>query len=178
MDTYGEFLDSNQALLQSIAAPKVAKDYYESADMYIFDEFQTSRPKGTRRPRVETLYDVFSNIRDDEKEHVATMSACQDPEVLLRSPNTEAAIAASALSILLLSYLADEMSVEQLFSSLSTGTTNSALEGVLSNTDMAGTEGEMLEGMASSEQFIQAISGMGGALYKILGAVSKLLPIL
>ena len=178
MDTYGEFLDSNQALLKAIAAPRVAKDYYESADMYIFDEFQTSRPKGTRRPRVETLYDVFSNIRDDEKEHVATMSACQDPEVLLRSPNTEAAIAASALSVLLLSYLADEMSVEQLFAALSTGSSDGVLDGALSNAELAGREGEILEGAVNSEQFLQAIGGVGGTLYKIFSAVSKLWPIL
>ena len=45
---------------------------------------------------VETLYDVFSAIRDDEAEHVNTMAACQDPEVLVRSPNVEAALAATA----------------------------------------------------------------------------------
>lgn len=145
--------------------------------MYIFDEFQTSRPKGTRRPRVETLYDVFCNIRDDEKEHVATMAACQDPEVLVRSPNTEAAIVASALSVLLLSYLADEMSLEQLFAALSNGSSESALEGAF-NADLAGAEGELLEGAANSEQFLQAIGGVGGALYKVWSTVSKLWPIL
>lgn len=65
---------------------------------YVFDEFQTSREKGSRRPRVDTLYDVFCNIRDDEGEHVATMSACQDPQVLVQSPNTEAALAVAAVA--------------------------------------------------------------------------------
>jgi hypothetical protein len=61
-----------------------------------YDEFQTARAQGSRRPVVETLYDVFSAIRDDEAEHVNTMNACQDPEVLVRSPNVEAALAATA----------------------------------------------------------------------------------
>jgi ubiquinol oxidase len=83
-------------------APQVAKAYYESADMYVFDEFQTNRPRGSRRPRITSLYDVFCNIRDDEAEHVATMSACQDPEILLTSPNTEAALVSSALALTIL----------------------------------------------------------------------------
>jgi hypothetical protein len=62
---------------------------------------QTSKPKGARRPKMDTLYDVFSAIRDDEGEHVATMAACQDPEVLVRSPNVEAAIAAAAAALAL-----------------------------------------------------------------------------
>ena len=32
-----------------------------------------------------------------EKEHVKTMRQCQDPDVVVRSPNTEAAVAASAV---------------------------------------------------------------------------------
>ncbi len=45
----------------------------------MFDEFQTSQPPETRRPVIETLYDVFVAIRDDEMEHVKTMVACQHP---------------------------------------------------------------------------------------------------
>ena len=59
---------------------------------YAFDEFQTSREKGSRRPVVNTLYDVVCNICADEKEHVSTMATCQDPSVVIRSPNTEAAV--------------------------------------------------------------------------------------
>lgn len=58
----------------------VALNYYLNADLYLFDEFQTaSKGKGVapRRPRCETLADVFTNIRDDENEHVKTMVACQ-----------------------------------------------------------------------------------------------------
>jgi ubiquinol oxidase len=96
VDTYEEFAESNKELLQTMAAPEVAKAYYENPDMYIFDEFQTGIEKGVRRPVVNTLYDVFCNIRDDERAHVKTMAQCQDPAVVVRSPNTEAAIAIAA----------------------------------------------------------------------------------
>lgn len=36
-----------------------ALDYYEGGDMYLFDEFQTSRPAFSRRPTIRNLYDVF-----------------------------------------------------------------------------------------------------------------------
>lgn len=100
VDTYGTFVDENEELLKSMPAPAIARTYY-TQDMYMYDEFQTSKPKGARRPKMDTLYDVFSAIRDDEGEHVATMAACQDPEVLVRSPNVEAAIAASAAALAL-----------------------------------------------------------------------------
>ena len=85
--------------------------------------------KGSRRPKVKNLHDVFVNIADDEAEHVKTMASCQDPQVdvgskwdsntthhllatavthpihhhtllwrkvIVRSPNTEAAVLATA----------------------------------------------------------------------------------
>lgn len=104
VDTYTEFAESNKEILQSMIAPKVAKDYYESPDMYVFDEFQTNKKKGSRRPIVNSLYDVFCNIVEDESSHVSTMSTCQDPEVVLKSPNTEAAIISTILAISLVTY--------------------------------------------------------------------------
>ena len=89
-------------MLASLPAPAIARAYYMGDDMYLFDEFQSGRLRGSRRPRVESLLDVFSNIALDEAEHVATMRACQDPRVVVRSPNGEAAVltvgAASALA--------------------------------------------------------------------------------
>ena len=84
VDTYGEFADSNKALLQQLAAPRCAKEYYENPDMHIFDEFQTALEKGSRRPAVNTLYDVFKQIEFDEGQHVATMAACQDPDIVVK----------------------------------------------------------------------------------------------
>ena len=79
VDTYSQFVDENESVLRSLPAPAIAKQYYQSDDLYMFDEFQTSRIDETlrRRPVVETLYDVFRCVRDDELEHVKTMVACQ-----------------------------------------------------------------------------------------------------
>lgn len=44
--------------------------------------FQTGAKEGTvRRPECATLLDVFTNIRDDELEHVKTMEACQNETI-------------------------------------------------------------------------------------------------
>jgi ubiquinol oxidase len=97
VDTYGEFVDANRELLAQLPAPRVARLYYTGPDLYIFDEFQTERPRGSRRPRCDTLLDVFTNIRDDEAEHVATMVGCQDPNVAKVAPRVERAVLAAAL---------------------------------------------------------------------------------
>ena len=78
VDTYSTFLKENKTRLKSLPAPRVAKSYYKSADLYLFDDFQVSKNVGTRRPPCDTLYDVFKNISEDEAEHVKTMVACQD----------------------------------------------------------------------------------------------------
>ena len=38
---------------------------------------------------MESLYDVFSAIRDDEGDHVGTMEACLDPTIAKLSPSLE-----------------------------------------------------------------------------------------
>lgn len=83
VDTYSQFVDENADLLRTLPPPAVAVDYYESGDLYLFDDFQTARwaPGDKRRPPAANLYDVFRNIRDDEGEHVKTMVACQDRSV-------------------------------------------------------------------------------------------------
>jgi ubiquinol oxidase len=80
----GEFADANEELLKSLPPPYVAAQYYLSADLYLFDDFQTSQARTAepRRPPCNTLYDVFINIRDDEGEHVKTMAACQDTSIM------------------------------------------------------------------------------------------------
>ncbi|KAI3428133.1 hypothetical protein D9Q98_006516 [Chlorella vulgaris] len=91
-DTYAQFAAENKDMLETIPPPLVALNYYKSGDLYLFDEFQTSwRASGdVRRPRCNTLYDVFCNIRDDELEHVKTMVACQDGSIALDLQNAEA----------------------------------------------------------------------------------------
>eukprot|EP00245_Coleochaete_scutata_P001861 TRINITY_DN12314_c0_g1_i1.p1 TRINITY_DN12314_c0_g1~~TRINITY_DN12314_c0_g1_i1.p1 ORF type:complete len:503 (+),score=92.32 TRINITY_DN12314_c0_g1_i1:153-1661(+) len=87
VDTYGEFVDANEELLKSLPPSPIAVGYYNGVDLYMFDEFQTSRPAESRRVTVNSLYDVFCNIRDDEGEHVKTMVACQQLDTLVLSPN-------------------------------------------------------------------------------------------
>ncbi|MBE9109238.1 plastoquinol terminal oxidase [Nodosilinea sp. LEGE 07298] len=90
--TYDKFLKTEAATLKTQPAPAVAVKYYRDGDLYMFDEFQTAQVAADRRPQVNTLYDVFVAIRDDEMEHVKTMVACQHPNAQqeLLSPHTAA----------------------------------------------------------------------------------------
>eukprot|EP00270_Netrium_digitus_P019752 TRINITY_DN7871_c0_g2_i1.p1 TRINITY_DN7871_c0_g2~~TRINITY_DN7871_c0_g2_i1.p1 ORF type:complete len:599 (+),score=109.40 TRINITY_DN7871_c0_g2_i1:254-1798(+) len=96
VDTYGSFVDQNEELLKSLPPPPAAISYYNSGDLYMFDEFQTSRVPESRRPVIESLYDVFCAIRDDEYEHVKTMVACQALDSRVESPHRLKASAAAA----------------------------------------------------------------------------------
>jgi len=87
VDTYAQFVDQNEAILKSMPPSRIAREYYSGADLFLFDEFQTSRQARSRRPEINNMYDVFSNIRDDEAEHVSTMNACQKPDAIVSSPN-------------------------------------------------------------------------------------------
>ena len=78
VDTYTTFIRENRPRLRQLPPPAVAKSYYQTGDLYLFDAFQTTRPPGSRRPPCDTLLDVFENIAIDEGEHVKTMQACQE----------------------------------------------------------------------------------------------------
>jgi len=80
--TYDMHLKAHGEALKRQPAPLVAVNYYQGNDLYMFDEFQTNARTELRRPKVDNLYDVFVNIRDDEGEHVKTMIACQQPKAL------------------------------------------------------------------------------------------------
>ncbi|KFK28796.1 hypothetical protein AALP_AA7G049400 [Arabis alpina] len=86
-ETYDKFLKASGEELKKSPPPDIAVKYYTGSDLYLFDEFQTSRAPNTRRPVIENLYDVFVNIRDDEAEHCKTMRACQTLGSL-RSPHS------------------------------------------------------------------------------------------
>ena len=110
VDTYAEFVDANRERLSELPAPRISRLYYNGPDLYFFDEFQNTKPRGARRPPCETLLDVFENIRDDEAEHVATMAACQDPEVAATAPQVEGLLIGLAIvGTLLLGVLTDEL---------------------------------------------------------------------
>ncbi|XP_010538743.1 PREDICTED: ubiquinol oxidase 4, chloroplastic/chromoplastic [Tarenaya hassleriana] len=86
-ETYDKFLKAHGEELKNLPAPEIAVKYYTGGDLYLFDEFQTSKAPNTRRPKIENLYDVFLNVRDDEAEHCKTMRACQN-QGNLRSPHS------------------------------------------------------------------------------------------
>ncbi|TYG68945.1 hypothetical protein ES288_D05G192700v1 [Gossypium darwinii] len=86
-ETYDKFIKAQGDDLKKKPAPEVAIKYYTGGDLYLFDEFQTDRAPCSRRPKIENLYDVFMNIRDDEAEHCKTMKACQT-HGNLRSPHS------------------------------------------------------------------------------------------
>ena len=89
-ESYDHFLNSQAEYLKTQPVPQIAMNYYRDGDLYMFDEFQTSQRPESRRPEVNTLYDVFVAIRDDEMEHVKTMVACQQPtaQKTFKSPHT------------------------------------------------------------------------------------------
>jgi ubiquinol oxidase len=88
--TYDDYLKTYEEELKTQKAPQVAINYYRDGDLYMFEETQFTLSHEFRRPKVDNLYDVFVNIRDDESEHVKTMEALQKPEARLafQSPHT------------------------------------------------------------------------------------------
>ncbi|MGQ4648245.1 alternative oxidase [Lyngbya aestuarii] len=94
--TYDKFLRKHGEELKTLPAPEVALKYYGEGELYMFDAFQTTHKVEPRRPTIENLYDVFVAIRDDELEHVKTMTACQETDTDLnfqaaKTPNKEPA---------------------------------------------------------------------------------------
>ena len=81
-DTYSQFVEENEEPLKSMAAPRVALEYYKAGDLFYFDELVTAADGERRRPEVRNLYDVFSAVRDDEKEHIRTMKSCRDSTIV------------------------------------------------------------------------------------------------
>jgi ubiquinol oxidase len=92
--TYDTYLSTHGEALKTQPAPQVAINYYRDGDLYMFEEMQTTSRPEFRRPKVDNLYDVFVNVRDDEREHVKTMVACQQPEaqITFKSPHTVATL--------------------------------------------------------------------------------------
>jgi hypothetical protein len=81
-ETYAKFITENEEYLKTLPATEVAKEYYRDGDLYMFDAMHaTTKMTEIRRPKRDTLYDVFSNIRDDEMEHVKTMAMLCETEL-------------------------------------------------------------------------------------------------
>jgi ubiquinol oxidase len=78
-NTYSKYLTSHEDMLKRRPVPDIAKKYYVDDNPFLFDLFCTVKDKdetgkfSTRRPKLESLYDVFVNVRDDEREHWKTL---------------------------------------------------------------------------------------------------------
>jgi len=78
-NTYNKYLTEHEEMLKNMPVPDIATKYYVEDNPFLFDLFCTVKDKGetgefsARRPRLESLYDVFVNVRDDEKEHWKTL---------------------------------------------------------------------------------------------------------
>ncbi len=69
-DTYDDFLKKNADMLAQEPAPICAHQYYSNSKLYPLNELKgTNMDIDPARPKVETLYDVFCCIRDDEGRH-------------------------------------------------------------------------------------------------------------
>jgi len=78
-DTYNGYLTKYEEILKSKPVPAIAQKYYVEDNPFLFDLFCTVKDKdddgkfSRRRPELESLYDVFVNVRDDEREHWKTL---------------------------------------------------------------------------------------------------------
>jgi ubiquinol oxidase len=77
--TYDNYLKGNAETLKSKPVPAIATKYYEKDDPFMFNTFCTvTEPDEDAsslgsRPKLESLYDVFVNVRNDEREHWKTL---------------------------------------------------------------------------------------------------------
>jgi len=78
-NTYNDYLTKYEDMLKQMPVPDIARKYYIEDNPYMFDQFCTVKDKSddggfsARRPNLSSLYDVFVNVRDDEKEHWKTL---------------------------------------------------------------------------------------------------------
>ena len=76
-ETYTRFIEKNESFLKEQPAPMAAVDYYGGDDLYMLDSI-TGDGSTKRRPEMNSLYDCFVAIRDDEAEHAKTMIMMQE----------------------------------------------------------------------------------------------------
>jgi ubiquinol oxidase len=78
-ETYDKYLMDHEDMLKKMPVPAIATKYYIDDNPFLFDLFCTVKDRddsgnfSARRPELESLYDVFVNVRNDEKEHWKTL---------------------------------------------------------------------------------------------------------
>jgi ubiquinol oxidase len=66
--TYDAFVTEREAMLKTAPVPSIAREYYSGDDV-----LETFMRTGRGRRSLESLYDVFCEVRDDEGEHWRTL---------------------------------------------------------------------------------------------------------
>ncbi len=174
VDTYGQFVDENEMELRSLPPSLVAVEYYTiGLSDPMFGEYQTASVMdparrreggaGVRKPGTDlrSLYDVFVAIRNDESDHVHTMTSCLDPSVAVLSPALESRV---------LTGVALAAGASLLFGgSLGVGGGGVGLSGI------EGVEGlaDMADGMTDLDSILSE-DGSLGALNAIVGGLAGL----
>ncbi|GMI21476.1 hypothetical protein TrCOL_g3136 [Triparma columacea] len=79
-NTYDTFVTKNEEYLKTQPVPDIARKYYERDNPFLFDLFctvpecdDTGERFSQSRPKLTNLYDVFVNVRNDEREHWKTL---------------------------------------------------------------------------------------------------------
>lgn len=78
-NTYNGYLENHSDMLKEKPVPAIASKYYVEDNPFLFDLFCTVKETddqgnfSARRPSLNNLYDVFVNVRDDEREHWKTL---------------------------------------------------------------------------------------------------------
>lgn len=174
VDTYGQFIDENEAKLKELPPSLAAIEYYTvGVSDPMFGEYQTASvsdpERGIRKPgtNLQSLYDVFVAIRNDEGDHVSTMKSCLDPKEPVLSPALESRVltgVALASSVgYLLGSAVDWTQMADFMESASSGTD---LDNVL--TESATRSSPILDGIiggiASFANGLQEMAGDGAEL--------------
>uniref|UniRef100_A0A7S4BIR9 Alternative oxidase n=2 Tax=Chrysotila carterae TaxID=13221 RepID=A0A7S4BIR9_CHRCT len=90
--TYDAFLERKADELKLLPVPPIAREYYDSPTSFPFtmsylpnseDQGETT---GRGRPPMQSLYDVFVNVRDDEAEHWQTLCSLVQYDSLPSTP--------------------------------------------------------------------------------------------
>lgn len=78
-ETYDGYLTQHADMLKKMPVPDIARKYYVEDNPFLFDLFCTVKDTdddgsySARRPTLDSLYDVFINVRNDEREHWKTL---------------------------------------------------------------------------------------------------------
>lgn len=178
VDTYSQFVDENADKLKKLPPSLVAVEYYTvGVSDPMFGEYQTASVSNPEREGVvrkagtnmRTLYDVFVAIRNDEGDHVQTMTSCLDPKVATMSPGLESrlltgvALAAGANLIL------GGGAIDSL-----TGISESL--GGLTGVESMGVEGlsDMADGVTDLDSILMDDGGTSGLMNVVVGGLASL----